>query len=269
MADYSNGGTNRDAGEDLSTQFPVRLTSDNIDILERDEGPLGWFMPLMEETYTRLAPRGVAIPPSPTATPASGAPFESSHQPGASESVLSPVSKSVWRERLAEYKRRKGSALSHVDAALVGPGAPFVPGERNWFPLGPSVVLDGQTVGEQPVAGHVSGLAIAPGGALLYAATASGGVFRSNDGGNSWRSLMDGFDVDPTDFASSSLACGAIAIDPANPARVYVGTGEGDTHELFRLRIVNSLPAYRGIGPIRTDDGGATWITESTEADSP
>src|SRR5207244_10011131 len=80
--------------------------------------------------------------------------------------------------------------------------------------------------------------------------------------GTSWRSLMDGFDVDPTTFASTSLACGAIAIDPADPNRVYVGTGEGDTHLIFKFRIVNALPAYRGIGPIRSDNAGKTWVLE-------
>ena len=69
---------------------------------------------------------------------------------------------------------------------------------------------------------------------------------------------MDGFDVDPTNFASTSLACGALAIDPSDPNRVFVGTGEGDTHQIFMQRIINALPAYRGIGPIRTDDGGLT-----------
>ncbi|MEW8410630.1 MAG: hypothetical protein AB2696_17465 [Candidatus Thiodiazotropha sp.] len=80
---------------------------------------------------------------------------------------------------------------------------------------------------------------------------------------------MDGFDVDPTDFASASLACGAIAIDTDDPKRIYVGTGEGDTHTMFQHRIVNALPAYRGIGPIRSDDGGQTWHTEPTEPGSP
>ena len=76
---------------------------------------------------------------------------------------------------------------------------------------------------------------------------------------------MDGFDTDPTNFASTSLACGAIAIDPADPDRVYVGTGEGDTDALFAARIVNALPAYRGIGPVRSDDGGVTWINETSK----
>src|SRR6185503_3233738 len=91
----------------------------------------------------------------------------------------------------------------------------------------------------------------------------------SDDGATSWRSLMDGFDVDPTNFASASLACGAIAIDPADPNRVYVGTGEGDTDALFGFRLTNALPAYRGIGPIRSDDGGQMWVSEPTAAASP
>jgi len=57
-------------------------------------------------------------------------------------------------------------------------------------------------------------------------------------------------------LASASVICGAIAIDPNDPNRVYVGTGEGDTSQLFRARIVNALPAYRGVGPLRSDDGG-------------
>ena len=73
---------------------------------------------------------------------------------------------------------------------------------------------------------------------------------------------MDAFDLNPNNFASTSLCGGAIAIDSANPDRVYVGTGEGDTDNLFANRIVNALPAYRGIGPIRSDDGGLTWVNE-------
>jgi len=80
---------------------------------------------------------------------------------------------------------------------------------------------------------------------------------------------MDAFDIDPTNFASTSLACGAIAIDGDDPNRVYVGTGEGDTNEIWESRIVNALPAYRGIGPIRSDDAGATWVNELTASGSP
>ncbi len=239
------------------------------ELVERpDEGPGSWFLSQIEESYTRLAPVGAPNLELPERSPPSGVAFESAYEAGAGEAVLGQGRRNLWCDVLGEYRRRKMAVVAE-EAAAVAPPAPIVPGGRNWRPLGPRVVLNGQTVGEHPVAGRVSGIAIAPGGNLLYVATAAGGVFRSDDAASSWKSCMDGFDVDPIDFASASLACGAIAIDPVDPERVYVGTGEGDTHELFRSRVVNALPAYRGIGPIRSDNGGAAWVTEQTASDSP
>jgi hypothetical protein len=80
---------------------------------------------------------------------------------------------------------------------------------------------------------------------------------------------MDGFDLDPTIYASTSTACGAIAIDLNDPDRVYVGTGEADTFGYWSSRVVNALPSYHGVGAIRSDDGGKTWNLESTATGSP
>jgi len=248
---------------------PIKLSGKKIEVEPRDEGPAGWFVSDMESLYTRLDPRGTAPAPTAASRTASPGAFRSLLQPGHGESVLASAGRLAWLERLAEYKRRKVAAAPRAGRVAGGPAAPAIPGARNWLPLGPTVVLDGQTVGNQPVGGRVAGLAVASGGQIVYAASANGGVFRSDDGANSWRGLMDGFDVDPTNFASTSLACGAIAIDRADPNRVYVGTGEGDTHLIFQSRIVGALPAYRGIGPIRSDDGGATWSVEPVAASTP
>jgi photosystem II stability/assembly factor-like uncharacterized protein len=220
---------------------------------ERDGGPKEWLVAQRLGTYARLVPRDAG----------------GEEAIGLEAAAAVTVAQDLWIDRLAEYKRRK--VATAPPAAAVGEGyeAAFVPGAQNWAPLGPSVVMNGQAQGNPPVAGRISGLAVTAGGQRLYAASANGGVFRSDDGGMTWRSLMDAFDVDPTNFASTSLACGAIAIDPANADRIYVGTGEGDTHAMFDHRIVHALPAYRGIGPIRSDDGGKTWILERTEAASP
>jgi hypothetical protein len=217
---------------------------------------------MMETAYTPLVSRGAANQPP-------GRPMAMSSLVQKGQAVLTAAAPTVWRDVLLEYKRRKAATVRPVaglPAAAAIP-APFVPGARNWLLLGPTVVLNGQTVGSQPVAGRVSGLAIAPGGNVVYAASANGGVFRSDDGATTWRPLMDSFDVDPTSFASTSLTCGAIAIDPADPARVYVGTGEGDTFELFQQRIAHALPAYRGVGIIRSDNGGRNWISEPSTPD--
>src|SRR5262249_7591799 len=159
---------------------------------------------------------GAAPPPGKEA-------YRSTLQPGRGEGVLAAVEPSVWLDRLATYKRRKAARVSRVRAEGPRKPLPAVPGGKNWAPLGPSVVVHGQARGRPPVGGRVSGIAVARGGQVVYVASANGGVFRSDDGGVSWRALMDAFDVDPTQFASTSLACGAIAIDDGDPNRVYVG----------------------------------------------
>jgi hypothetical protein len=223
-------------------------------------GALEWLLPMMETAYTPLVPRGVAGPP--------GTAMQISSLRQQNTATLAPASATMWRDVLLDYKRRKAAAVvSAATRPLTAAGLTAFPTSRDWLPLGPSVVLNGQTIGNQPVAGRVGGLAIAPGGTLVYAASANGGVFRSRDGGTTWQSLMDRFNLDPTNFASASVVCGAIAIDQSDPNRVYVGTGEGDTYQLFQLRVAHALPAYRGVGPIRSDDGGATWIPEASSPD--
>ncbi|HVO87984.1 MAG TPA: hypothetical protein VMV45_05550, partial [Casimicrobiaceae bacterium] len=231
----------------------------------REAVPRKWLLPTLESGYAQLLPRGRA---GATRAAAEGPHMtRSALRPGHEASPLASVGQDLWLTRLAEYKQRKVAAL-RTRAAALPPGA-GVPGQKNWAFLGPSVVMDGQAYGDPPVGGRVGGIAVATGGQRVYAASANGGVFRSDDAGVTWHSLMDAFDLDPTDFASTSLACGAIAIDPDHPDRIYVGTGEGDTYAIFSSRITGALPAYRGIGPIRSDDGGATWKTEKTDAGSP
>src|SRR6478736_3080676 len=66
--------------------------------------------------------------------------------------------------------------------------------------------------------GRVARVAGVAGNPLLYyAATASGGVWMSSDGGTSWRSV---FDEEPI----SSI--GSIAVAPSDPNVIYVGSGE-------------------------------------------
>jgi len=189
------------------------------------------------------------------------------HEERLESDKLADLPRTYWEDVLAEYQRRRTTQAA-VRGAVIPPGMPAIPGQNNWTPLGPGVLARGQTGNRASVSGRASGIAIAPGGSRIYAATANGGVWRSDDGGMSWLSTMDAFDTDPTNFASTSLAAGAIAIAPDDPDRVYVGTGEGDTDSIFSNRIQNALPAYRGIGPIRSDDGGRTWVPRDRRRDA-
>jgi photosystem II stability/assembly factor-like uncharacterized protein len=89
--------------------------------------------------------------------------------------------------------------------------------------------------------GRVARVAGVPGNPLLYyAATASGGVWRSVDGGIRWQSVLD-------DQPTSSI--GSIAVAPSDPNVIYVGSGEAN--------IRGNVAAGNGI--YKSTDGGKTW----------
>lgn len=75
---------------------------------------------------------------------------------------------------------------------------------------------------------------------IYFAATASGGVWRSQNGGTDWEPV---FDEQPT----SSI--GSLAIAPSDPNVIYVGSGEAN--------IRGNVAAGNGI--YKSSDGGATW----------
>lgn len=74
----------------------------------------------------------------------------------------------------------------------------------------------------------------------IFAGSASGGVWLSENGGISWKPVFD---------EQSSLAIGAIRINQKNPSEIWVGTGEGNPR--------NSLNTGNGI--YKSLDGGKTW----------
>jgi hypothetical protein len=265
--------------------------------LERDHGPVAWLLPFLEARYTAMKPAPSAAEDEQedaehadardavlearraerSGATADEPEFLSHLQPGRSEEVLGSVPLTYWQDTVRQYRRRQAEArkeegiplAARADFVHAPVSAPGLPGTTNWVPIGPSVVRRGQPTGRPAISGRASGIAIAPGGSRVYVATADGGVWRSDDAGATWRSTMENFDIDPTAFAATSQACGAIAIDEADPDRVYVGTGEGDTNALFTRRLTSALPSYRGVGPLRSDNGGGLWTNEPTAPGSP
>lgn len=100
-------------------------------------------------------------------------------------------------------------------------------GVVGWTFRGPSPIPNGQTLQRtDPVNGRINAIAVHPTNPnIAYAGAASGGLYRTLDGGVTWTQLMD---TASTPSAGLALAIGAVTIDPVNPARVYVGTGEAN-----------------------------------------
>jgi hypothetical protein len=83
---------------------------------------------------------------------------------------------------------------------------------------------------------------------------------------------MDNVALSPTFVDADSLACGAIAINPAGPDRIYVGTGEGESARFFfnSFGPLGVVYSYAGVGVLRNDAGGdGPWVTEPVKAGSP
>ncbi|MGH8305675.1 MAG: WD40/YVTN/BNR-like repeat-containing protein, partial [Steroidobacteraceae bacterium] len=103
--------------------------------------------------------------------------------------------------------------------------------------------LGARNIGSAAMSGRISALAgfdDASGKVTLFVGAASGGVWKSTDGGTIFKPV---FDEQPVQ------SIGAIALDPSHPQNVWVGTGESWTR--------NSVSVGDGI--YKSTDGGETW----------
>lgn len=75
---------------------------------------------------------------------------------------------------------------------------------------------------------------------IFYAATASGGLWKTESNGVTFTSVFDNEKV---------ISIGAVAVSQSNPQIVYVGTGEAN----------NSRSSYWGNGMYRSDNAGESW----------
>jgi hypothetical protein len=131
-------------------------------------------------------------------------------------------------------------ALAAVAAAQVpAPNSPSAPAQA--VDLSLLSDLKARAIGPAVCGGRIGAVAGVPGDpTIVWAGAASGGVWKSTDGGVRFSPVFDEQDC---------ASVGAIAIDPRSPDVVWVGTGEGNPR--------NSASVGRGV--YRTRDGGRTW----------
>ena len=110
------------------------------------------------------------------------------------------------------------------------------------FDAGTISGLGARNIGSAAMSGRIAAIAgrTDAGKTTVFVGAASGGVWRSFDGGTTFKPV---FDKEPVQ------SIGAITIDPSNPKTVWVGTGESWMR--------NSVSVGDGI--YKSTDGGETW----------
>ena len=101
--------------------------------------------------------------------------------------------------------------------------------------------LRARHIGPALMSGRINDMEVHPSNPrVIYAGTAGGGVWKSNDAGTTFNPIFD-------DYCQS---IGAVEIDPNDPDNtIYVGTGETWTRNSVSI----------GDGLYKTTDGGANW----------
>lgn len=98
-----------------------------------------------------------------------------------------------------------------------------------------------RNIGPALMSGRIADIAINPNDEnQWYVAVGSGGVWKTNNAGNTWIPIFDN---------EACYATGCVTIDPNNDDVIWVGTGEnvGGRHASF------------GCGIYKSNDGGKTW----------
>ncbi|MDW3191124.1 MAG: hypothetical protein R8G66_02130 [Cytophagales bacterium] len=98
-----------------------------------------------------------------------------------------------------------------------------------------------RSVGPANMSGRITTIDVVNGNQkIMYIGAASGGVWKSGNGGTRW---------DPVFDRQVTQNIGALAIQQDNPNVVWVGTGEGNPRNSMNL----------GLGIFKTTDGGESW----------
>ncbi|MGA9422649.1 MAG: hypothetical protein WBW61_09810, partial [Rhodanobacteraceae bacterium] len=140
---------------------------------------------------------------------------------------MMPVFAVTWVLTLA-------SAQAAPALAPAGPAA---------FDAGTISGLGARNIGSAAMSGRIDSIAAVPeknGKLTIYIGSASGGLWKSPDGGTTYKPV---FDKQPVQ------SIGAVEIDPSNHDNVWVGTGEPWTRNTVSI----------GDGVYKSTNGGDSW----------
>ncbi len=98
-----------------------------------------------------------------------------------------------------------------------------------------------RSIGPALTSGRIADIAVNPKkNSEYYVATASGGVWKTNNSGNTFQPIFD---------SQGSYSIGCVTMDPNNHNIIWVGTGENN----------NQRSVAYGDGVYKSEDGGSSW----------
>jgi len=98
-----------------------------------------------------------------------------------------------------------------------------------------------RSIGPAGMSGRITSIdALATNPNFIILGSASGGVWKTTNGGSTWTPIFD---------SENTLNIGSVAIQQNNPSVIWTGTGEGNPRNSINL----------GEGIFKTVDGGKTW----------
>ncbi len=109
-------------------------------------------------------------------------------------------------------------------------------GAIGWSLIGPAVIPT-----SAGGAGRINCVAVNPADTnIIFVGTASGGLWKSTNGGSSWSTNTDAF---------GTLGITAIVFDPVDANIMYIATGDADAGDTY------------SVGVLKSTNGGTTWNT--------
>ncbi len=140
------------------------------------------------------------------------------------------------------HKSIRCFAVGMILAAVSLPLAMTAPAQDAKFDSDTISGLGARNIGSAAMSGRVAALAAVKenGRLTVYVGAASGGVWKSINGGTTFKPVFD---------KEAVQSIGAIAIDPQSPKTIWVGTGEAWTRNSTSI----------GDGIYKSTDGGDSW----------
>ncbi len=130
-------------------------------------------------------------------------------------------------------------AFNQKNEAILNKNSTFSSVVGEWNPIGPFSHLN--TGSWSSGQGRVNIVHVDPSNSsTIYMGTPAGGIWKSNDSGNSWLPMSDNL---------PQIGVSGIAVDYSNSNTIYISTGDKDGSDTY------------SIGVMKSTDGGITWNT--------